>query len=118
MGTHQPYDVKTANIPESLPTSTPSVTSSDHSFTLQAVMDLQRSAGALTSAVNALTKSQKDLSKKIERVEERLSGVTHKLYAAGVVLVLALSVSGWVLNASWGLLKEIAAPAIKAAIQE
>jgi len=46
-----------------------------------------------------------------------MSGVTHKMYAAGVVLVLALSAGGWLVNASWGLLKEVAAPAIKAAVQ-
>jgi len=90
----------------------------DHSFTLQAVMELQRSVGALTSSVNALIEHQKESTKKIDRMEDKLSGVTHKMYAAGVVLVLVLSAAGWLLNASWGLLKDVATPAIKAAIEQ
>jgi len=106
-------------VPDDVPASVPSfVGTPDHSFTLQAVMELQRSVGALTSSVNALIEHQKESTKKIDRMEDKLSGVTHKMYAAGVVLVLVLSAAGWLLNASWGLLKDVATPAIKAAIEQ
>jgi len=47
------------SIPDDVPASVPTFSTTDHSFTLQAVMELQRSVGALTSSVETLVESQK-----------------------------------------------------------
>ena len=83
-------------------TSTPhTFVSSEHSFTLQAVFELQKSMGQLTEAVNSLKVSIDNQSNRIQRLEDKLSGVTHKLYAAGVVLTIILVIGGWMINKAW-----------------
>jgi hypothetical protein len=101
----------------SLPDATPATISTepapytghqDHSFTLQVVMELQKSVGALEATIKANTTAidkldarigrteektesrlegvEGKLDARLGRVEEKLSEVTKKIYAAGAIL--------------------------------
>lgn len=76
----------------------------DHSFTLQAIMDIQKSNGQLTEAVSSLRLSIDKLDSKLDRVEGTVSGVTHKIYAAGVVLAILVALGGFMVNKAWDLM--------------
>jgi hypothetical protein len=76
----------------------------DHSFTLQAIMEQQKAIGQLTESVNNLNKSITELAGKIEKDDEKLSGVTHKIYAAGVVLAIVLVCGGFIVNKAWDMM--------------
>lgn len=76
----------------------------DHSFTLQAIMELQKSTGQLTEAVSALRGSVDKFDKKLDKIEEKVSGVTHKLYAATVVLAILVCIGGFIVNKAWDLM--------------
>ena len=60
---------------------------SDHSFTLQAVMEIQKSVGSLENAV-------KELSERVEKQQRTISWMARVLWmAAGAALIL-----GWIIN--------------------
>ena len=92
--------------PRQLPQTNPpgSYPMADYSFTLQAVMDLQKTVGQLTEAVNSLKNTIEKQDSRFNRIEEKLSGVTHKLYAAGVVLAILLALGGFIVNKAWDLM--------------
>lgn len=78
--------------PDSTPMATPMYGSShDHSFTLQAIMELQKSVSALTVSVESMKKSQDEVKMKVATFEK-------VLYAASVVLVIAVGGGGWLLS--------------------
>lgn len=60
----------------------------DYSFTLQAVMELQKAVGALTEAVNTL-KVQTD------KQATKLDSISHRIYAFGVVIALAAFIANF-----------------------
>lgn len=80
----------------------------DSSFQLQMMMQIQASIGELKGSVEGLkvtTNARLDkIDNKIDALEEKISGLTHKAYAAGVVLLLLLAVGGFILNKGWDLL--------------
>lgn len=78
----------------------------DYSFTLQAVMELQKSTGQLTESINSLRSSVEKQTTKLEKLEDKLSAVTHKIYAAGVVLTILLAVGGFLVNKAWNLMAQ------------
>jgi Flp pilus assembly protein TadB len=83
-------------------TSTPqSFVSPDYSFTLQMVMELQKSTGQLTEAVNSLRDAIDKQGDKIDKIEDKLSGITQKIYAAGVVLTILVVIGGFIVNKAW-----------------
>ena len=86
-------------------TSTPqSFASPEYNFTLQIVFELQKSTGQLTEAVTSLKASIDRQTGRIEKLEDKLSGVTHKVYAAGVVLLILLGLGGFIVNKAWDLM--------------
>ena len=90
-GQGQPEEQKSVS-PQRFADTAPQVfPGSDYSFTLQAVMELQSKVGQLTEAVS-------NLSKKVEKHDEKLDHATKVIYAAGVVLTIAIVVGGWVVN--------------------
>jgi hypothetical protein len=90
-GQGQPDEQKSV-APQRFADTTPQVfPGSDYSFTLQAVMELQSKVAQLTEAVS-------NLSKKVEKHDEKLDHATKVIYAAGVVLTIAMVVGGWVVN--------------------
>ncbi|WP_281647375.1 hypothetical protein [Parendozoicomonas sp. Alg238-R29] len=76
----------------------------DHSFTLQAVMELQKSTGQLTSSVESLKDVIEKQDKKITDLESTVTGVSKKIYAATVVLIILVTVGGFIVNKSWDLM--------------
>ena len=93
------------------------VMSHDHSFTLQAVMELQKSTGELTAAVSLMRDSLSAQDQKLDRlidkqeqrlgeVEATLNSVTTKLYAAGVVLVAVLAIGGFMVDKAWDIMAD------------
>lgn len=72
----------------------------DHSFTLQAIMEMQRSLGELTQAVKTLTDTTKIHGDKIEKI-------SHRVYAAGAVIVVLLGIGTFFLDKIWDTLAAI-----------
>ena len=85
----------------------------DHSFTLQAIMDVQKTLGTLDGKLGALVDRLDKLENRVSGLDDKLSGVTHKLYAAGVVLAIALAMGGFLLNKSWDRAIDLLANQIK-----
>lgn len=63
----------------------------DYSLTLQAVMELQKTVGGLTEAVNGL----KD---RVEKQGEKLERISHRVYAAGVVITILVPILAFLAN--------------------
>jgi hypothetical protein len=91
-------------VPSSSASTTPSFGNHDHSFTLQAIMEMQKSIGALQASSNNVSSSVDTLSKKLDKTDEKLSGVTHKIYGATAVLAILVALGGFVVNKAWDLM--------------
>jgi hypothetical protein len=76
----------------------------EHNFTLQGVYDLHRDTGRLLEATNSLKTSIDKLDGKVDKLGEKISGMSHKMYAAGVVLVILVAVGGFIVNKAWDLM--------------
>ena len=74
--------------PETTPVQYPG---SGYDFTLQAVIEMQRTLGEISQSV-------RDMSGKIEKHEAKLDRISHVIYAAAVVIAIAVSVGAWILN--------------------
>jgi hypothetical protein len=101
----------------------------DHSFTLQVVMELQRSTGQLTEAVQTLKSTVDRLDIKLDRLNEiqcsridslgiSISNIKKTLYATGVVLTLLLAVGGFIVDKSWDLVVDQIKPRVEEAIKK
>lgn len=79
-------------------------------------MELQKSVGQISAEVKALAAASEKIDEKLDKIEEKVSGVTHKLYAAGVVMTILLVIGGFLINKAWDMaashLTEIAKTAI------
>jgi len=96
----------TKNATGSVPTQSPQTTPQDyilpdHSFTLQSIMEMQKSLGQLTQAVTTLTEESKKNSTKLD-------GISHKIYAAEVVVSLLVLIGGGVFYLFWKIWDTIA----------
>lgn len=60
--------------------------------------------GQLTEAVRSLQGAIEKQGTRLDKFEEKLSGVTHKIYAAGVVLAILVVVGGFIVNKAWDLM--------------
>ena len=91
----------------------------NHSFVLQSIMEMQKCMGELTSSIKAMEKSHAKLDDQVERMSEKLSGVTHKIYGATAVMAVLVVIGGFIVNKAWDMMSESikaqVAPAIEAA---
>lgn len=71
---------------------TPPPPLTDWSWSLQMLMELQKTVGSLSQSVEMLTRQNKEHEKKLDRI-------SHRIYAAVVVLTVVGAVLLWVLNA-------------------
>lgn len=94
---------ESATTPDVVTTTPQSFASADYSFTLQAVFEMQKSTGQLIEAVNSLKTVVEKQSDRIHGVEEKLSGVTHKIYAATVVLTILVAIGAFIVSKAWDL---------------
>jgi hypothetical protein len=68
----------------------------EHSFTLQMVTQLHGSVGELKAEVRGLLKQS-------EKQETKLDKISHQIYAAIVLLAVAGTITGFILNKIWDL---------------
>lgn len=89
--------------PQRFPETTPQVyPGSDYSFTLQAVLELQKSVGQLQEAVGTLKEQAKQHGDKLEKIAQRI-------YAATAVLIVLGTIIGFLLNKGVDLLIQLKA---------
>jgi hypothetical protein len=81
--------------PQRFPDTTPSFPSSDYSFTLQAVMEMQKAVGALTEAVTALQKQSIAHDGKLDGIGQDVHTAKITVRIIGAVLLGAIAFAGW-----------------------
>lgn len=82
-----------------LPMSSPTFShNSDHSFTLQAVMEMQKSMGALETSVNNLATQISSQKQSMDDLKTKVGTIEKNMYAAWVILAIAIVAGGWMLN--------------------
>lgn len=70
-----------------------------HDFTLQAVMEMQKSIGSIESSINNLADKIGDQSQAMSDLKKKVGSIEKVMYAAGVVLLISLTLAGWMINA-------------------
>lgn len=84
-----------AGTPASMPEGTPSLASpTDHSFTLQAVMEMNKSLGVLGEKVERLSGDISSLDKRIDGFGEKLEKVRHWQTMATTAIVVIGGIAG------------------------
>lgn len=76
----------------------------DPAFIWQQLANIQNSLGSIQEGQRQLATQVEKVETKLDKMEERVSGITHKLYAAGVVLAIALAVGGFAVSKAWDLM--------------
>ena len=66
----------------------------DHSFTLQLIMELQRSSGQLLEAVNAV-------NQRLDKLESSMTGVKITMGVSAGILAIVIAVSGFFIDKAW-----------------
>jgi hypothetical protein len=66
----------------------------DYSFTLQAVMELQKTVGQLAEGIDSLIR-------RVDQESSILSKISHQIYAAWAVLVVLGIIGGFAVNHLW-----------------
>jgi len=100
------------NTPANQSVHTPPPMQASHDFTLQTVMELQKSSGEILSTLDSLKGSIEKLDKKLDKsidklekksgeIERKISKISHAVVSAGAVLLVVLSIGGFILNKSW-----------------
>lgn len=86
---------------------------SDHSFTLQAVMEMQKSIGAMECSVGHLSSKLDSQKQTMDDMRKVVGSIEKVIYAAGVILLIALALGGWMLSTA----KDFAMTYYKASIE-
>lgn len=73
-------------------------------FVWKQLGDIQQAMGRIEASISQLQREQEKADEKMGKIEDKLSGVTHKLYAAGVILTIAVVVGGFLVNKAWDLM--------------
>jgi hypothetical protein len=92
------------DFPETTP---PRPLMTDYSFTLQAIMEVQKAVGQLTARVD-------ELVRKSDSQGATLNRISHQLYAAWVVAAIVIVVGGFLLNHLWDPMMKLVTEAVKA----
>lgn len=118
----------TPDEPQVAPTSGGLYGMSTHDMTLHTLMQLQRTVGSLEGTVSNLSKaidSQSAAAKsestgsaaRLDLIDTKISGITHKMYAASVVLTITIVIGGWAVNKTWDLVSAIAVPVLQETVR-
>lgn len=86
---------------------------SDHSFTLQAVMEMQKSIGTLEASVNNLATQIGSQNQSMNDLKTKIGTIEKNMYAAWIILAVAIVAGGWMLNTA----KDFAIMYYKSAIE-
>ena len=71
---------------------------SDHSFTLQAVMEVQKSIGSLENAVKALENAVKALTERVDRQQRTIDRMARVLWMAGGAMLVLGPIVTWIIT--------------------
>jgi hypothetical protein len=74
----------------------PRVQMTDWSFTLQAVMELQKAVGSLTSIVSGLQRDSEKHGEQLDKISHQVSNARTAFILVGIALSAALSFVGYV----------------------
>ncbi|WP_198919739.1 hypothetical protein ACCM60_03940 [Pseudomonas chlororaphis subsp. aureofaciens] len=119
---------QSASTPESLPSSQPTNFSShDHSFTLQMIMELQKSSGAIETQLKALrdqlnkiedrhSKADEKTDSKIDKLDDSLRGVQNKISVLSKVAVILFAAAVMVGGVAWTVTQDAFKDITKSAI--
>ncbi len=66
--------------------------------------DIQQALGRLGAKIDQVDGAQKKADFKMEKIEGTLSGITHNLYAASVILTILVVIGGFLVNKAWDLM--------------
>lgn len=89
-------------LPGPLPdTPTPRYAQQGHDFSLQAVMEMQKSLGQLISDVNRLIADVKGHSEKLEAIRHQAAFMKGGLAASVFFITAIIGITGWILNTKW-----------------
>jgi len=82
---------RSPSTPADYPTTPNPLSALDHSFLLQAIMEVQRSIGQLTQSTTTLTDDAKEHRKQLNRISHiRISHITYSVGVMGTILLAAL----------------------------
>ena len=91
----------TAGPPQDFPeVTTPRPQMTDYSFTLQAMMELQKAVGQLTERVNVLIG-------RVDSQDKILTSISRNIYAGWIVLIIFLAAGGFLIDKLWPGLSKI-----------
>jgi xanthine/uracil/vitamin C permease (AzgA family) len=90
-------EVNPTKLPETTPLSFPG---SDYSFTLQAVFEMKGTLHELKKAIEILTQQSKEN-------HDKLSKMSHLIYAVSAVVTVIGFIAGYVIKALWDLISPI-----------
>jgi hypothetical protein len=93
-GRGQSEDIPPGNLPETSPT----YPHSDYSFTLQTVMELQKSTGQLISKVDRLCDDVQGFGTRLGTVEKAVDRVKTGIYVASAILTIVGFVFWWAIG--------------------
>ncbi|MCG8691154.1 MAG: hypothetical protein MI806_08085 [Minwuiales bacterium] len=76
--------------PTEFPVTTPPFVQTDHSFTLQAIMEIQRAVGELKSSVDSLAEDQREQRKSLDKIRYFLGAATAAAAIVGAFILYIL----------------------------
>lgn len=82
-------------------TTPPSYYTNDHSFTLQAIMEMQKTLGGLTQAVNTLTEESKKSRDKLDEISHNVFAAKKVMWVVGTILSFLAGSAIFILNKIW-----------------
>ncbi len=92
-------------VPSSPQTTPPVQGGGDYSpYVWKQLGDIQQTLGRLEAKLDQVDDAQKKTDLKLEKIEGTLSGVTHKLYAASVILTILVVIGGFLFDKAWDLM--------------
>lgn len=91
--------------PTSLPSGSPPFSGhQDHSFTLQTVMELNKTVGVLTASIDGLRRDVEAQTKSLGELRTDIVSIKMKIYAAGVLLTVLVACGGFIVNKAWDMM--------------
>jgi|GEM_PF-5079569 len=73
----------------------------DHSFTLQLIMELQRSIGQVAESVAQGHRDSQRIESKLDTLDASMTSVKVTITVAGVVLAIIIAISGFFIDKAW-----------------
>lgn len=73
-------------------------------FVWKQLADIQQGMGRLEASLSQIQRAQEKVDEKMDKLEDRLSGVTHKIYAATVVLAILVGIGAFIVDKAWDLM--------------